>query len=273
MKTLENQTLLYDEDCPLCQAYTSAFVKTGILDQNGKKPFTKITADEADFIDTERAANEIALIDTQNKTVLYGIDSLLKVIGNAFPIIASLGKIKPVHFFLRKLYAFISYNRKVIIPGPKPKETGLKCEPSFNYKYRFLYILFSAVVTTLILNAYSKMIPQLPNGSLTRELLLATGQIAFQSVFLIRFDRKTMLNYVGNLMTVSLFGSLLLLPILVTNSIFKINETIVLLWFGTTVLVMLREHFRRVTLLELPNWLTATWIAYRIIALLLLLNL
>ncbi len=32
MKTLENQTLLYDEDCPLCQAYTSAFVKTGILD-------------------------------------------------------------------------------------------------------------------------------------------------------------------------------------------------------------------------------------------------
>ena len=117
------------------------------------------------------------------------------------------------------------------------------------------------------------MIPQLPNGSLTRELLLATGQIAFQSVFLIRFDRKTMLNYVGNLMTVSLFGSLLLLPILVTNSIFKINETIVLLWFGITVLVMLREHFRRVTLLELPNWLTATWIAYRIIALLLLLNL
>ncbi len=92
MKTLENQTLLYDEDCPLCQAYTSAFVKTGILDQNGKKPFTKITTEEAHFIDTERAANEIALIDTKNKTVIYGIDSLLKVLGNSFPFIATIGK-------------------------------------------------------------------------------------------------------------------------------------------------------------------------------------
>lgn len=195
------------------------------------------------------------------------------MLGNSFPFIATIGKIKPVHFFLRKLYAFISYNRKVIIPGPKPKETTLKCEPTFNFRYRILYITFSIVVTTLILNACSKMIPQLPNGSLARELLLATGQIAFQSVFLLRFDRKTMLNYIGNLMTVSLFGSILLLPIIITNSIFKINETIVLLWFGTTVLVMLREHFRRVALLELPKWLTATWIVYRLIALLLILNL
>lgn len=273
MKTLENQTLLYDEDCPLCQAYTTAFVKTGILAENGKKPFTKITTEEAHFIDTERAANEIALIDTQNKTVIYGIDSLLKVLGNSFPFIATIGKIKPVHFFLRKLYTFISYNRKVIIPGPLHKKTTLKCEPSFNYKYRFLYLLFSIAVTTLILNACSKMIPQLPNGSLTRELLLATGQIVFQSIFLKRFDRKTILNYIGNLMTVSLLGSLLLMPIIITNSFFKINETVVLLWFGTTVLVMLREHFRRVTLLELPKWVTATWILYRIIALFLLLNL
>jgi len=53
MKTLENQTLLYDEDCPLCQAYTTAFVKTGILAENGKKPFTKITTEEAHFIDTK----------------------------------------------------------------------------------------------------------------------------------------------------------------------------------------------------------------------------
>lgn len=273
MKTLENQTLLYDEDCPLCQAYTSAFVKTGILDENGKKPFTEITTEEARFIDTKRAANEIALIDTQNKTVIYGIDSLLKILGNSFPFIATIGKIKPVHFFLRKFYAFISYNRKVIIPGPLHKNATLKCEPSFNYRYRFLYILFAVVITTLILNACSKMIPQLPNGSLTRELLLATGQIVFQSIFLKRFNRKTILNYIGNLMTVSLFGSLLLLPIIIVNSFFKISETITLLWFGTTVALMLREHFRRINLLELPKGLTLTWILYRIIALFLLLNL
>lgn len=272
MKTLEHQTLLYDEDCPLCQAYTSTFIKTGMLDKDGKKPFAKISEEEATFIDTERAANEIALIDTKNKTALYGIDSLLKVIGNSFPLIESIGKTKPVHFLLRKLYAFISYNRKVIIPCPQNKNATLKCEPSFNFKYRFLYILFSIAITTIILNAYSKMMPEIPNGSLTRELLLAMGQILFQALFLIKFDRKTILTYIGNLMTVSLMGSLLLLPIIITNQFFKINETHVLLWFGATVLVMLREHFRRVTLLELPKWLTATWVVYRIIALLLILN-
>lgn len=272
MKTLEHQTLLYDEDCPLCQAYTSTFIKTGMLDKNGKKPFTKISEAEATFIDTERAANEIALIDTKNKTALYGVDSLLKVIGNSFPIVETIGKTKPVHFLLRKLYAFISYNRKVILPGPKNKNVTLKCEPSFNFKYRFLYLLFAITITTMILNACSKMIPEIPNGSFTRKLLLATGQMLFQGLFLMKFDRKTILNYLGNLMTISLMGSLLLLPIIIANQFFKINETLVLLWFGTTVLIMLREHFRRVTLLELPKWLTITWVAYRIIALFLIQN-
>ena len=36
MKTLENQTLLFDEDCPLCRIYTSRFIKAGMLDENGK---------------------------------------------------------------------------------------------------------------------------------------------------------------------------------------------------------------------------------------------
>jgi len=59
MKTLENQTLLYDEDCPLCQAYTSAFVKTGILDENGKKPFTKIEIGRGRKI---KDGNDIAIL-------------------------------------------------------------------------------------------------------------------------------------------------------------------------------------------------------------------
>jgi hypothetical protein len=36
MKTLTNQTLLYDEDYPLCRVYTSGFIKAGMLGQNGE---------------------------------------------------------------------------------------------------------------------------------------------------------------------------------------------------------------------------------------------
>ncbi|MGO4771061.1 hypothetical protein ACEN2I_05320 [Flavobacterium sp. W22_SRS_FK3] len=115
MKTLENQTLLYDEDCPLCSLYTTGFVKSGMLDENGRKSYCQLSAEEQRFVDLQRAPNEIALIDNTTKTVIYGIDSLIKVVGFSFPIIEKIAIIKPFHFILKKMYSFISYNRKVII--------------------------------------------------------------------------------------------------------------------------------------------------------------
>ena len=272
MKTLEHQTLLYDQDCPLCQAYTSGFIKTGMLDKNGKKPFAEISEEESHYIDIERAANEIALIDTQNKTTLYGIDSLLKVIGNSFPLIETIGKAKPVYLALRKLYSFISYNRKAIIPGPNATNTKLKCEPAFHFGYRFLYILFALVMTSVALYQYSKMLPLPLQGNYIRECILTAGQLIFQGVFLLKKDKETIVAYWGNLMTVSFFGSLLLLPLLLLDTIIAVNEYVVLIWFGTTVLLMLKEHFRRIGLLKLPKYLSLTWILYRLIALFFILN-
>lgn len=273
MKTLENQTLLYDEDCPLCRVYTTGFIKTGMLDENGKKPFSNLTENEHDFIDIKRASNEIALVDNKNKTVIYGIDSLLRVIGNSFPWMEKIGNIAPIKYFLKKLYSFISYNRKVIIPNKETSDKALQCVPSFNYKYRVLYIVFATIITSFTLYNFSELIPNLPKGNISRELILAVGQIIFQSLFLLKFDKKTILSYVGNLMTVSLMGSLILTPILILNQFIKLPETIIIGWFGITVSAMFIEHFRRVKLLELPLYLSYTWIIYRIIALLIILNL
>ncbi len=273
MKTLKNQTLLYDEDCPLCRVYTSGFIKTGMLDQNGKKTYCQLSEEEQNFIDVKRASNEIALVDNKSKTVIYGIDSLLKVLGFSFPWIEKIGNLKPIKYFLKKLYSFISYNRKVIIPSKINKEIKLQCVPNFNIKYRILYILFASIITTLVLYKFSNLVSILPKSTVVRELILALGQIVFQSLFLIKFEKNVLLNYVGNLMTVSLMGSLLLMPILILNSIFNISEIITLAWFVITVLLMLLEHSRRIKLLELPFYLSITWIIYRILALLIILNL
>jgi len=273
MKTLEHQTLLYDEDCPLCQAYTTGFIKAGMLDKNGKKPFSKLTDEEHSFIDFKRASNEIALVDNQNKTVIYGIDSLLKVIGNSFPWMEKVGNISPIKYLLKKLYSFISYNRKVIIPNKKTEQNVLQCIPSFNYKYRIIYILFAIIITAFTLFNYSVLFQDLPKGNFSREAILALGQIIFQSLFLLKFDKKTVLNYVGNLMTISLFGSLVLTPILLLNQFLEIPEIIILSWFAITVLLMFMEHFRRIKILQLPPYLSYTWAVYRIIALIIILNL
>ena len=109
MKTLNNHTILYDEDCPLCNAYTSTFINTKMLDEEGRKPYCKISNHEREFVDIERAANEIALVDNEKNQVIYGIDSLLKIIGFSFPVIEKIGNFTPVNYLLRKLYSFISY--------------------------------------------------------------------------------------------------------------------------------------------------------------------
>lgn len=273
MKTLNNQTLLYDEDCPLCKVYTSGFISSKMLDTNGRKSFNQLSKKEQNVIDINRASNEIALVDTKNKTVIYGLDSLLKVIGHSFPIVQKIGKIKPIYFCLKKLYSFISYNRKVIIPSKIKSDETLQCVPTFNTKYRIIYVLFSLLITGLVLFQFSGLITKLPISTISREFILAFGQILFQGLFLLHFERKKTLNYIGNLMTVSLMGSLILIPLLILNSFINLSELFILIWFGATVGIMFIEHWRRVKLLELPKYLSFTWVTYRLLILLIILNL
>lgn len=270
MKTLENHTLLYDNDCPLCKAYTNGFIKTDMLDNNGRKPFNKLSQNEQSFVDAKRARNEIALIDTKNNTVIYGIDSLLKVIGNSFPTVERIGHLKPIKFLLKRLYSFISYNRKVIVPGKTNDATELECVPDFNYTYRVGYIIFAIITTTLVLFKFSNTIVALPQSTIQIEFILASGQIVLQCLFLLNIDTKTIINYIGNLMTVSLVGSIILTPLLILNSFIHMSESTIVIVFGLIVLFMFFEHFRRVKILELPSYLSYTWALYRIIALLII---
>lgn len=272
MKTLNQHTLLYDTDCPLCNFYTSAFVKAKMLDTEGRKSFGKITAKERKFIDVKRAVNEIALVDRENKQVTYGIDSLLKVIGNSFPIVEKVGKFKPIKYGLSKLYSLISYNRKVIIPSEKKASEELECIPDFNVKYRLLFIVLGTLITAITLFQFSHMIQALPKASFTREIWLALGLIVTQTVFIINKDFKTILNYIGNLITVSLIGCIGLFQLIVLNSIISFPQWLILFAFTGVVGFMFFEHKRRIKLLELPNYLSWTWIGYRAIILFFILN-
>ncbi|MES2484791.1 MAG: hypothetical protein V4581_02430 [Bacteroidota bacterium] len=267
MKTLNNQTLLYDSGCPLCSVYTTGFIKAGMLDAHGRKPFESLTDSEKQFVDVRRACNEIALIDNKNNTVTYGIDSLLKVVGHSFPIIEKVGKIMPIHWLLKKLYSFISYNRKAIIPNTK-STTGIACLPDFNYRYRIAYLIFTGLATALVLFGYSHLISlYAPAKPFYAELLIAFLQIPFQWMFVYKLSKQEAINYFGNVMTVSLFGSLLLLPAIIGNLFIHIPQQIALYWFGITALIIFAEHYRRVKLLGLPKRLCVTWLGYRVLLL------
>ncbi|MCS3531316.1 DUF393 domain-containing protein [Chryseobacterium sp. JUb7] len=267
MKTLKNHTLIYDNECPMCNIYSKAFVKSGMLDGQGREAFTDLTFRNKELIDFNRAKNEIALVDHENNQVIYGLDSLLLIIGNSFPLLEKIARKRSLHWFFKKLYSFVSYNRKQIIPSAKdiPEKS---CIPDFNLKYRIAYITFVVFFSASVLSVFSTKLGLNFSQNYFRELLVCLGQIFWQTIFLKKYLKTKIWDYLGNMMTVSLIGTLLLLPALFLNVPAVFN----LIYFGIVILIMLLEHWRRCKILKLNFLPTLSWILFRITALIIIIS-
>lgn len=272
MATLENHTLLYDTSCPLCAAYTKGFVASGMLGANGRCSYEEGIANYSHLLDSDRARNEIALVDTEKGSVMYGIESMNYVITHSLPFLKPVLNNAAVLFFLKKFYAFISYNRKVIAPSPGYLQQ--RCVPDFNIPYRLAYLALSAILTAMILSSYSRLLHGVvPASNPSREYMIAAGQIFFQANILLAFKptKKLLFDYLGNMMTVSLIGSLLLLPLLILNHYTSIHPFLAPGWFFAVVLYLFLLHRRRVGYIQAPVLLSYTWVLYRVIVLLIIL--
>lgn len=273
MKTLHNHLILYDAECPMCNLYTRAFVRTGLLDANGREAYQQYTDAACPNLDWQRAVNEIALVNQATGEVTYGVDSLLKVCGNAVPALGSLFRWKPFLWLAGKAYAFVSYNRRVIIPA-RISENHFGYQPSFNIKYRVAWLVFAWVVTSCILGAFPWLLAGIyPEGAISRELAINAGHILLQASVIFLYRKDKMWDYLGNLMTISLAGALIFLISTLLCVWFRTGWYIAGLCFLPVVFLMIREHLRRCKLLGLGYLPTATWVLYRVIVLLISIHL
>lgn len=265
MEKLSNHTLVYDSECPMCDLYTKGFIKAGMLDNDGRVAYGCALV-PAGF-SNDRARDEIALIDYNTGTVTYGLNSLIKIIGHSFPALAYILKIRLIHFPLSILYSFISYNRKVIAPSKEFEKRG-SCTPAFHTGYRVAYVVFAWLVTSIVLSGYVRLLqPIVPAGNFSREFLICGGQIFFQLAVVRLMARDKVLHYIGNMMTVSLIGALLLLPMLALDHVVNIPLAASFAWFTTVVTFMLSIHWKRAKMLGLPVWATVGWVCYRLLVL------
>ncbi len=269
MKTLKNHTLIYDNECPMCNIYSKGFIKSGMLDEKGREAFTELSFKNKNLIDFNRAKNEIALVDHEKNKVIYGLDSLLLIIGNSFPSLEKIARIKPLYWFFKKLYSFVSYNRKQIIPSKKDN-TEEACVPDFNLKYRRAYLSFVVIFSGYILSIFSTKLNLGLTQNFWREFAICSGQIIWQTIFLKSYLKDKVWNYLGNMMTVSLIGTLLLIPALFLN----LNPVSSIIYFGIVVFTMFLEHIRRCRILKLNFLPTLSWVIFRMttIIVLVLLN-
>ena len=268
MKTLKHHTLLYDDQCPLCKAYTGAFIQTGMLDEQGRTLHQEGIETYKATLNVERSCNEIALVNTQTGETTYGLNSLLLILGHNAPAIQRIGQFKPLHAALNTLYKFISFNRKVIAPSAAYRQQT--CVPAFHAKYRTGFMLLVALFTSWVLNHYSwRLVGFVPASNLFREYAICFGQIGFQllCLTLVKARKQIVYDYLGNMMTVSLIGALLLLPALIVTHFVSIAAWAALGYFLLVVTYMLFLHTRRVTYIGAPAWLSISWIVYRLLVL------
>ena len=221
-----HKIILYDDHCPLCCWYTGAFVKTGLLPQNGRQAFTELDPSKLNCkLNIERSKDEIPLLDTQGGPTLYGIDSLLYILGERWPWMERVVRWSPVNWFLHRLYKFISYNRRVIVASETPAGS-FDCSPQFNVGYRLLYLAFACLLGLSTIT-YSLQASGFANRawmiSLGLLLLVASPALSLE-------DYRTRLNYLGIMLT----------PFLVLGLLFMVSTAVALpLWLGGGVAILI----------------------------------
>lgn len=265
---LNAQYLLYDENCPLCNWYTRIFVKYGFISDGARISYQQAIREDQLSFDKERAKSEIALV-TENDTTLYGVDSMLKVVGRKWDAISRIGHFFLVYWILQVMYRFISFNRKII--APTTCSTECSCTPRFNPFWRIVFIAFCGLMTFLLVGDFfnSELTPYLRNSHFPFEFALFLGQLAFQTVAFKLLKQKDLFTYLGHVALISLLGALALGAVGVTLSIlqffgFELGLLAPFL-FGVVVCLMFVEHMRRVKLLGLSSWLTISLIVFRVL--------
>jgi predicted DCC family thiol-disulfide oxidoreductase YuxK len=257
-------TLLTDESCPMCTLYGNVLRKKGTVSDI---TFQKSCENPISQVDYAKAQNQIAFID-HHERVYYGADALLEVFKDQFPFLTRCFKTGILYGIAKQVYAFISYNRKVISPSKNNNLTP--CEPAYSFEYRIVFILLAALFTSLVLNLYCASIWELVGfkSGFGFELMVCFGQIIWQSLIFFKWEMKKKMEYMGNMITVSLIGSLLLIPMLIVHKIVWVDPWIMLAYFGGVVMMMLIFHMRRCAKLRLGLMPTLSWVIYRIFVLL-----
>lgn len=137
-----------------------------------------------------------------------------------------------------------------------------------NFKKVFIS-LACIVFTALTLNSYAKLIKHLLsiNYNWQFELLMVLGMLVFQYVFIYYKNLNVVLKYFFKLLLVSLLGSVLLWPLIIINACLAIKDIVNICYFFAVVQTMFFVHKNIVTKMQLPFYLSYTYILYRFIIL------
>jgi hypothetical protein len=236
--------IVYDQSCPMCRLYTKGMVATSKEGCTARVGSNQLTDREVvSRIGPQRARHEIPMVDLDGGETIYGIDTWAYAFGHKSHHLTYLLSLSWLRSILQRLYAFISYNRRIIITSAPGRWQLLDLQPEFRLSYRipFVLLLFGlvSVLFCVIL------------GSAWPIIGLITTQLLFVSLFL-TFTKsanatETWLDYAGHLgMSLLIGGVVVLIGLLFGWSPLAL--------VGHTLII--GQHFIRVYRLGLSPWLS-----------------
>ena len=239
--------IVYDGSCPMCRLYTKGMVAA---DNDGG--LTRISSDQLVQetllcrLDKQRARHEIPLIDLDGGETLYGVDTWAYAFGQRNHRIEKLLSFGWLRAILQKLYAFISYNRRIIITSPPGRWQLLDLQPDFRFSYRLAFILLVfGIVSVLFLTV---------SGSVWPITVLVTGQLMATALYVWMVKTgdslQTLMDYSGHL------GMSLLISGLCIRA-GQLTEWSPLILIGYAL--MIGQHFIRTYRLGLNPWLSVAF--------------
>ncbi len=257
-----SKIIIYDDSCPLCAAYTNAFIHTGFIKKEERKNFSNIEPEWMAMVDSKRSANEIPLIDATTHQVWYGIDALLQILGQKIPFIKTAGNIQPIKWLLYKLYRLISYNRRVIVAG-KQTPGSYDCTPDFNIQYRLLFIVACFCFTTWMLFPIQDylLVTATSNHAIPQPMYTYFALIASNILIASKLGKMKGIEYLGQLTMLALIGVLLTIPALLANKYLHIqNAAFNSFYLGMLAIVLISEYRRRMKFADIiPH---NTWVVF-----------
>ncbi|MBO0951013.1 hypothetical protein [Fibrella forsythiae] len=246
-----NKVLIYDTDCPLCRVYTKGLVVAGALPPEARQSNDSATVSQLiGQLDPVRSKHEIPLLDLETGETQYGVDAVLTLLGTVWPRFSQFVRRTVLVDVARKLYAFISYNRRIIVPATTERWHIMDLTPDFSVAYRisFLVLLYgSLLVSHLSVIGHVNLLA----------LLALVGQTGWSGAYIVRHSAQTRLanslDYAGHL------GMSLLL-----GGIFKATGAAIDVPALTVIgnAVMIWQHIIRLRVMKLPDYLNLPFIAF-----------
>jgi predicted DCC family thiol-disulfide oxidoreductase YuxK len=144
---LPTLSLLYDGDCPMCQATVAKLERGGFL--NGLQEVSPLQAAAWASPDLwERGRVEVLLVDTQSGQVWGGIDALIQLFSRkaGFKLLSKILQWPLCHGLAQGAYQMVGYNRRILSP-PAPRALPCACDPPVNLTAtRNLYTLLVSLI-------------------------------------------------------------------------------------------------------------------------------